>query len=119
MSWITIATYLLLAPFNKLVLDCISRMFNEKGSGWHIAIPLAIIGTVLELGRMLILQEEGVLYITSGLNYIAYHLAALLLIKGVYEPGLFKTLTLWIIFSIAEVFMYVLLSVLMIYFFIL
>lgn len=116
MSLATIATYLLLTPFNKLVLDYISSLFNEKGSGWDVAVPLALLGAVLELGRVLILQEEGMLYISSGLNYIAYYIAALLLIRRVYEPGLVKTLSFWIIFSIAEIFIYVILSVLMIYF---
>jgi len=119
MSLVTIATYLLLIPFNKLVLDYLSSLFNEKGSGWDIAIPLALLGVVLELGRVLFLLEEGILYIISGLNYVTYYLAALLLIKRVYEPGLWKTLALWIIFSMAEIFMYVLLSVLMVCFFIL
>ena len=116
MSLATIATYLLLTPFNKLVLDYISGLLNERGRGWDVAVPLALLGAVLELGRVLLLQEGGMLYITSGLNYIAYYIVALLLIKRVYEPGLVKTLSFWVIFSIAEIFIYVILSVLMIYF---
>ncbi len=115
MSLVTIATYLLLAGFNKLVLDYLSHLFNEEGNSWNIAIPLAFLGAVLELGRVLLLQEEGVLYIISGLNYVTYYLAALLLMDRVYNPGLWKTLTLWVIFSMIEVFSYVSLTVLGIY----
>jgi len=113
MSLLTIATYLLLTPFNKLVLDYISRLLNERGRGWDVAVPLALIGAVLELGRVLFIQEGVVLYISSALNYITYYIAALLLIKRVYGPGLVNTLFFWIIFSIIELFMYALLSVFM------